>query len=168
MILGVRRPWRHHRKPSASVRFQAGEPWAGNPHLPRPLRLHQADRQQPAPAEEVLLLHLHASGLHAPHGGGVGAGQPQLLPLRIFPATGRDCPEVPSPTFKASSSVTDQWHFGVDPDPRIHAPFKRTTKNYFLCLLLFEGTFTSFFNDKKSKRSNETVGIKVFLTIFAW
>jgi hypothetical protein len=33
----------------------------------------------------------------------------------------------------------------------------------FFCLLLFEGTFTSFFNDKKSKRSNETVRIKVFL-----
>ena len=74
MILGVRRPWRNHRKPAASVRFQTGEPGAGEAHLPRPLRLHQADRQQLAPAEEVLLLHLHASGLHAPHGGGVGAG----------------------------------------------------------------------------------------------
>jgi hypothetical protein len=37
----------------------------------------------------------------------------------------------------------------------------------FFCLLLFEGAFTSFFKDKKSKRSNKTVGIKVFLTIFA-
>jgi hypothetical protein len=35
------------------------------------------------------------------------------------------------------------------------------------CLLLFEGTFTSFFKDKKSKRSNKTVGIGIFLTIFA-
>jgi hypothetical protein len=35
------------------------------------------------------------------------------------------------------------------------------------CLLLFEGTFTSFFKDKKSKRSHKTVGINVFLTIFA-
>jgi hypothetical protein len=34
--------------------------------------------------------------------------------------------------------------------------------------LLFEGTFTSFFKDKKSKRSYKTVGIKVFLTIFAY
>ena len=33
----------------------------------------------------------------------------------------------------------------------------------FFCLLLFEGTFTSFFKDKKSKRSHKTVGIKVFL-----
>jgi hypothetical protein len=37
----------------------------------------------------------------------------------------------------------------------------------FFCLLLFECTFTSFFKDKKSKRSHKTVGIKVFLTIFA-
>jgi hypothetical protein len=27
---------------------------------------------------------------------------------------------------------------------------------------------TSFFKDKKAKRSHKTVGIKVFLTIFAW
>jgi hypothetical protein len=33
----------------------------------------------------------------------------------------------------------------------------------FFCLLLFEGTFTSFFKDKKSKRSHKTLGIKVFL-----
>jgi hypothetical protein len=36
-------------------------------------------------------------------------------------------------------------------------------QNMFFCLLLFDGTFTSFF--KKSKRSHKTVGIKVFLTI---
>jgi hypothetical protein len=29
------------------------------------------------------------------------------------------------------------------------------------------GTFTSFFKDKKSKRSHKTVEIKGFLTIFA-
>jgi hypothetical protein len=34
----------------------------------------------------------------------------------------------------------------------------------FFCLLLFEGTLTSFFKDKKSKGSHKTVGIKVFLT----
>jgi hypothetical protein len=34
-------------------------------------------------------------------------------------------------------------------------------------MLLFEGTFTSFFSKiKKSKRSHKTVEIKVFLTIF--
>ncbi len=37
----------------------------------------------------------------------------------------------------------------------------------FFCILLFEGTLTSFFKHKKSKRSNKTVDIKVFLTIFA-
>jgi hypothetical protein len=40
-------------------------------------------------------------------------------------------------------------------------------KKKFFCLQFFEGTFTSFFKDKKSKRSQKTVGIKVFLTIFA-
>jgi hypothetical protein len=35
------------------------------------------------------------------------------------------------------------------------------------CILLFEGTFKSFFKAKKSKRSGKTVEIKVFLTIFA-
>ncbi len=34
--------------------------------------------------------------------------------------------------------------------------------------VLFEGTFISFFKDKMSKRSHKTVGIKVFITIFAW
>jgi hypothetical protein len=38
----------------------------------------------------------------------------------------------------------------------------------FFCLLLFEGTFKQFFEDKNSKRSHKTVGIKVFLTIFAY
>jgi len=37
----------------------------------------------------------------------------------------------------------------------------------FSCLSLFEGTFTSFLKDKKSKRSQKTVGIKVFLSVFA-
>jgi hypothetical protein len=37
----------------------------------------------------------------------------------------------------------------------------------FSCILLFEGNFTSFFKDKKSKRSQKTVEIKVFLTILA-
>jgi hypothetical protein len=40
-------------------------------------------------------------------------------------------------------------------------------KKRFFSLLLLEGTFTSFFKDKKSKRSRKTVGMKVFLTIFA-
>jgi hypothetical protein len=40
-------------------------------------------------------------------------------------------------------------------------------KVFLLILLLFEGTFTSFFKDKKSKRSRKTVGIMVLFTIFA-
>ncbi len=65
------------------------------------------------------------------------------------------------------------WH--MDPDPAIfvidlHSRRQHKT-NFFLfkffCLLLFEGTFTSFFEDKKSTRSYKTVGIKVFLTVVA-
>ncbi len=33
--------------------------------------------------------------------------------------------------------------------------------------ITFEGTFSSFFKGKNSKRSHKTVKIKVFLTIFA-
>ncbi len=56
-----------------------------------------------------------------------------------------------------------------DPDPSIFiidlqdANKKQTFFNKFSCILLFEGTFTLFFNDKKSKRSHKTVWIKVFL-----
>jgi hypothetical protein len=60
-----------------------------------------------------------------------------------------------------------------DPDPAIfvidlQGANKKTNLIFkFCCLLLFEGTFPSFFKDKKSKRSHKTVGIKVFLIIFA-
>jgi hypothetical protein len=43
---------------------------------------------------------------------------------------------------------------------------KKEFKKNCSCILLFEGTFTSFFKDKKLKRSHNTVEIKVFLTIF--
>jgi hypothetical protein len=36
----------------------------------------------------------------------------------------------------------------------------------FFCLFLFEGTFTSFFKDRKSKRSHKAVGIKFFSYYF--
>jgi hypothetical protein len=49
----------------------------------------------------------------------------------------------------------------MDPDPRIH------TSNLSAYTGTFEGTFTSFFKDKKSNRSHKTVGITVFLAIFA-
>jgi hypothetical protein len=56
-----------------------------------------------------------------------------------------------------------------DPDPAIFvidlqdASKKLIFLHNFFCLLLFEGTFTLFFKDKKSKR----VGFKVFRIIFA-
>jgi hypothetical protein len=61
----------------------------------------------------------------------------------------------------------------MDPDPAIffigfQDANKKPIKKSF-CLLLFEGTFTSLFKDKKSKRSRsqKIVEIKVFLTIVA-
>jgi hypothetical protein len=44
----------------------------------------------------------------------------------------------------------------------------KTNLKKFFCLSLFEGTFTSFFQDEKSKRSHKAVGIEIFLTIVAW
>jgi hypothetical protein len=41
------------------------------------------------------------------------------------------------------------------------------TKKLIFCVLLFEGILTSFFKNKMSKRSQKTVEIKVFLTVFA-
>jgi hypothetical protein len=47
----------------------------------------------------------------------------------------------------------------MDPDPDLDffssLTFKTPTKKKFFCLLLFEGTFTSFYKDKKSKRSQK-------------
>jgi hypothetical protein len=60
----------------------------------------------------------------------------------------------------------------ADPDPPIFIidlqdANKKLIKKKFFSILLFEGTFTSFFKDKKSKRRHKTVEIKVFFTIFA-
>jgi hypothetical protein len=57
------------------------------------------------------------------------------------------------------------------PDPAIFVidlqdANKKQILKKFSCLLLFEGTFTSFFKDKKSKRSHKAVGIKVFFYYF--
>jgi hypothetical protein len=61
----------------------------------------------------------------------------------------------------------------ADPDPAIsvidfqrHQQKTNLNKKFF-CSLLFESTFTSFFKDKKFKRSHKTVEIKGFLTNFA-
>jgi hypothetical protein len=55
----------------------------------------------------------------------------------------------------------------MDPDAGPSRAQQKQIKKKVFCLLLFEGTFTTFFKDKKSKRSHKTVGIKVILTIFA-
>jgi hypothetical protein len=61
----------------------------------------------------------------------------------------------------------------ADPDPTIFViVLQEANKNYgilfmkFFCFLLYEGTFTKIFKDKKFKRSHKTVAIKVFLTNF--
>jgi hypothetical protein len=43
---------------------------------------------------------------------------------------------------------------------------QKLNKKKFFCLLLFEGTFSSFFNDLQSKRSHKTEELKGFLTSF--
>jgi hypothetical protein len=53
------------------------------------------------------------------------------------------------------------------PDPALFVSDLQDANKKFFCLLLFEGTFTSFFKDKKSLRSHKTVEIEVFLAIFA-
>ncbi len=55
----------------------------------------------------------------------------------------------------------------LDQDPAIFVldlqdSQRKTILKSCFCLLLYEGTFTSLFNDKKSKRSHKIVGIKVF------
>jgi hypothetical protein len=56
----------------------------------------------------------------------------------------------------------------MDPDPAIFVidlqDVNKKLSGNLKKVSLLEGTFTSFFKDKKSKRSHKTVGIKVFLT----
>jgi hypothetical protein len=54
-----------------------------------------------------------------------------------------------------------------DPDPAIFVLDLQDATQKFFCLILFKGTFPSFFKDKKFKISHKTVVIKVFLPIFA-
>jgi hypothetical protein len=59
----------------------------------------------------------------------------------------------------------------ADPDPAIFVlnlpkkPTKSKFKKKVFCLLLF---LNHFKDGKKSKRSHKAVGIKIFLTFFAW
>jgi hypothetical protein len=58
----------------------------------------------------------------------------------------------------------------LDPDPAVFVSDLLNNKKLFFCLFFFEGSFTSFFKDKKSHTevtNHKTVGISVFLTIFA-
>jgi hypothetical protein len=59
----------------------------------------------------------------------------------------------------------------MDPDPSIFIidlqDAKKSNFKKKFCILLFKGTFTSVFKDKKSKRSHKNVEITVCLTIFA-
>ncbi len=74
--------------------------------------------------------------------------------------------------YKAKRSAVDPWHFGTDPDQRIRDTELRIRillfrewltrcqqKISFLCLLLFEGKFTSGLEDEKSKKSHKIVAI---------
>jgi hypothetical protein len=57
----------------------------------------------------------------------------------------------------------------MDPDPSLFIIDLRDANKKLILkkVLLFKGTFSSFFKGKKSKRSHKTVEIKAFLTIFA-
>jgi hypothetical protein len=57
----------------------------------------------------------------------------------------------------------------ADPDPVLFVTDlqEANKKLMFFNLLLFEGTFTSFSKIRSPKEVQKTVGIKVFLTIFA-
>ncbi len=72
----------------------------------------------------------------------------------------------------SGSGSADPCLWLLDPDPSlfiidIQEANKKINLKKFVCILLFEGTFTSFFKNKKSKTSRKTVEIKVFFTIFA-
>jgi hypothetical protein len=58
----------------------------------------------------------------------------------------------------------------LDPDPALFVRDLQEVKKKqiysIFCFFLAEGTFTSFFKDKKSERSHKTVEIKVFLLFF--
>jgi hypothetical protein len=68
-----------------------------------------------------------------------GNGERHREPGRIPVQDKRNCEAI---------NVPETCRFGLDPDPdpRIHA-----SNSKIFSLLLFEGSFTSFFKDKKSK-----------------
>jgi hypothetical protein len=66
------------------------------------------------------------------------------------------------------SGSSDPFLWLTDPDPALFVSNLQDANKKLFCLLLFKGTFASFFTNKRSLRSHKTVEIKVFLTIFAW
>ena len=54
---------------------------------------------------------------------------------------------------------------GADPDPALFVIDSTNFFSFSYYFLKVHRTFTSFFRDKKSKKSHKTVGIKVFITI---
>jgi hypothetical protein len=70
------------------------------------------------------------------------------------------------------SNGSGSWIPILDPDPAIFVidlqdvSKKLIFQHNFFCLLLFEGTITLFFKDKKSKKSHKIVGFKVFFLLF--
>jgi hypothetical protein len=70
-------------------------------------------------------------------------------------------------TFWYGFGSGDPYLWLMDPDP---TPVPATDPGIFisdLLLLTYYAVFPSFFKDKKSKISWKTLGINVFLTIFA-
>jgi hypothetical protein len=68
--------------------------------------------------------------------------------------------------FWCGSGSADPYPWLIDPDPECYFPVTFFFLIFLLITVLFEGTFTSFFKDKKSYRSRKTVGINVFITVF--
>ncbi len=76
-----------------------------------------------------------------------------------------------SMTFWCGSGSADPCLWLMDPDPAIFVIHlqdvnKKQIFKKFFGLFLFEGTFTSFSKDKKSKRSHKTSKIKFFLRYY--
>ncbi len=78
------------------------------------------------------------------------------------------------PTWRYCGSVTFRYESGSSnpylwiTDPGGPIKYLRTLRIWIPMRIQNTGILTSFFKDKKSKRSHKTVETKVFLTIFDW
>ncbi len=97
---------------------------------------------------------------------------------------------IPTNNITLATSVVEPWHFGTDPDLRLSASdqwirillfssltFNTLTKNYYFVvflLIIFSAYYSlkvhlhHFSEIKSHKEVTKKVGIKVFLTNFAW